>query len=660
MADKIGEIGSFPHLFSPLRVGNIELKNRIVNSAHQTGFAAKGGFTSRLLAYHRERARGGAALLISQATCVTPEYLDLWNADDSIIEQYQAVARDVGGYGAHYFAELWHPGRQSEYTGTGSEIYLAPSSIPFRPFGRTWRVPHEIDTVTIKSIIAAFASAARRCQLGELSGVVLHFAHGNLVEQFMSPKTNHRTDEWGGSLDNRLRLAHEILHAVRGVVGHKLVVGARITAAGLDAGEPDHLDMLEIAGLIDSWKMLDYISVTMGHYSDAMNATRNVPNMTFPPGVWAKYGRGMKHVVSVPVFLVGRINHPQVAEELLSNGSCDAVAMARALIADPQFPAKVARGEVAEVRPCVGAMNCVDHLNRGGSVRCIHNPVVGHEETWGEELTPASHRLRVVVVGAGPAGLETSRVAAARGHMVTLLERSKQPGGQIRIASQIPGRSELYQIAEWLGAQCRRSEVDVRLDTIASVELLEEMHPDVVVLATGSRTPGVSAPSMDITQVDPWSVLDGSADLGGHVVVVDEVGDWQGIGVALAAAEQGACVDFVTPATYPGETLEFSNWRVAYEHLTHLGVTFHAISQFCAGARSEVTIRHGFGRREFVIGEVDQLVIVPFPVADDALYKELCLAWPERTVQLALIGDARAPRGIEQATFEGHKLGREL
>ncbi len=651
---------SFPHLFSPLRVGTIELKNRIVNAAHQTGFAQGGTFTPRLVAYHRERAKGGAALLISQATCVTPEYLDLWNTDDSIIEQYQAVGRAVGPFGAHFFAELWHPGRQSEYSGAGSELYLAPSPVAFRPFGRGWRVPHEIDVPGLRRIVAAFASAARRCRLGGLSGIVLHFAHGNLVEQFMSPATNLRSDEWGGALENRLRLAHEILLAVREAVGRDFVVGARITGAGQDTGEPDQLDMLEMAGLIDSWGLLDYVCVTMGHYSDAMNAARNVPNMNFPPGVWARFGKGMKNVVSVPVVLVGRINHPQVAEDLLAGGSCDAVAMARALVADPYLPAKAARGDVADIRPCVAAMNCVDHLNRGGSIRCVHNPVVGREERWGGELTAAPRRRRVVVVGGGPAGLETSRVAATRGHDVTLLERGRQLGGQIRQAARTPGRGELSQIAEWLEDQCRKAGVEIRTSAGATPEMLDRLAADVVVLATGSLMPATSAATEHMQQVEPTSVLDGSADLGAHVVVVDEFGDWQGMGVALAAAEGGAKVEFVTPAVYPGETLEFSNWRFAYERLTSLGVIFHPVSELGTIMEKEVRIRHGFGRTERVIADVDQIVTVSFPVADDELYRQLCRLWPDSLERLVLIGDALAPRGIEQATFEGHKLGREL
>jgi 2,4-dienoyl-CoA reductase-like NADH-dependent reductase (Old Yellow Enzyme family) len=412
----------FPNLFSPLKVGPLTLKNRFVNSAHQSGFAHAGDYTPELYAYQRERARGGAAVILSQATSVIPGYLDLWNVDERIVEQYRNMVKTVGEHGAHYFAELWHPGRLSHYTGIGTDFYEAPSAVPLLVDGIDWRVPHALETDRILAIIEAFRESAARCREGGLSGIELHFAHGNLIEQFISPMTNHREDEWGGSLENRLRFAKEVAMAVREAVGSDLAVGARITGSGLDPGEPSHMDMLEVCGTIDSWKLLDYLSVTMGHYADEINTARNIPNMTFEPGLWGRFGKGVKNVVDIPVFLVGRVNHPRVAEELIANGSCDAVVMARALIADPYFPLKAETGRVTEIRPCVGAMNCVQHLFRDGAIRCIHNPTVSREATLGGELPPASEPRRVVVIGGGPSGLECARVAAVRGHEVTLLE----------------------------------------------------------------------------------------------------------------------------------------------------------------------------------------------------------------------------------------------
>ncbi|HEY3954969.1 MAG TPA: NAD-binding protein [Streptosporangiaceae bacterium] len=646
---------AYPHLFSPLRVGPVTLKNRIVNSAHQTGFATARGYGPQLVAYHRERARGGAGLIVSQATCVTPEYLDLWNVDDSIVGQYRVVMDAVREHGAHYVAELFHPGRQSEYTGSGAAVYRAPSAVPLHSYGVEWRVPHALEPAAIRTIIAAFRAAAERCRAGGLSGVLLHFAHGNLVEQFMSPKTNLRVDEWGGPLGNRLRLAREILLAVREAVGRGLAVGARITGCGLDPGEPGELDMLEIAGTIDSWGLADYLDVTMGHYSDAMNTARNIPNMTFTPGLWARVGKGVKNVVGVPVFLVGRVNHPQVAEELIAGGSCDAVVMARALIADPYFPAKAAAGQADQIRPCVGAMNCFNHLHHGGSIRCIHNAVVSREERWGGPLPPASQPRKVAVVGGGPSGLECARVAARRGHQVVLLERDIRLGGQVRIAAKAPQRGELAQITEWLERRCGEAGVEVRLGAEATGPAIAGIGPAAVVIATGSHPSPAGFPT-DLPVTDAAAVLAGEHVPGQHVVLFDEFGDWQAMSVAHALAARGAAVDFVTPTAYPGSALDLTNWRVTYQRLTELGVRFHPVAEITAAQGSEVVINRGFGTAEQTIGNVDAVVAVTMPAARDELYREL----RGGPYELHVTGDALAPRGIEEAIYDGYQTGREL
>jgi 2,4-dienoyl-CoA reductase-like NADH-dependent reductase (Old Yellow Enzyme family) len=645
----------FPHLFSPLKVGPITLKNRFINSAHQTGFAHDGDYTSRLLAYHRERARGGAAMILSQATAVVPGYLDLWNFDDRIIEQYREVVATVGEHGAHYFAELWHPGRLSHYSGAGADFFEAPSAVPLLVDGVDWRVPHALEFERIRAIIRAFGEATIRCREGGVSGIELHFAHGNLVEQFMSPVTNHRDDEWGGSLENRLRFAKEVATTVREAAGQNLAVGARITGSGLDADEPSHFDMLEIAGTIDSWKLLDYLSVTMGHYADEINTARNIPNMTFEPGLWARFGKGVKNVVDIPVFLVGRVNHPRVAEELIAGGNCDAVVMARALIADPYLPVKAQTGRVTEIRPCVGAMNCLHHLYRNGGIRCIHNPTVGREEQLGGELPLANERRRVLVVGGGPSGLESARVAALRGHEVVLLERDAALGGQVRAASRPPGRGELAQVVEWLAAQCESAGVVIMLSVEASPEVVASYSPDVVVVATGS----VLEPASEPGEIPVYSVLDAVDSArcpATRVVVADDLGDWQGFGVALTLATRGVNVAFVTPNIFPGSALELTNWRISYERLVSLGVTFYPVARIARSEGTNVVLHHGYGRVEQVLENVDGIVSVTFPKANDSVYHALVGRFPE----VVLVGDASAPRGIEESIFDGHMAGRRI
>nr|MCW2728402.1 putative oxidoreductase [Aeromicrobium sp.] len=648
----------YPLLFSPLQVGPLTLKNRIVNSAHQTGYARGGAYTDQLIEYHRERARGGAALIVSQATSVTGDYLDLFNSDDSVIPAYREVSKAVQEHGAFYSAELFHPGSQSEYAGNGAEVFVAPSSLPASYLGGRWRVAHELTEPEILDIIEAFGAAARRCREGGLSGIELHFAHGNLPEQFMSPKTNLRTDDWGGNLENRLRFAEMITRTVREAVGPDLAVGARLTAAGLDKGDLDDMDMAEVIGTMGTWDLLDYVSLTMGHYTDALNTARNVPNMTFVPGLWQKYGRLVKNVVDVPVFMVGRVNHPRTAEDLLEAEACDAVVMARGLIADPHLPDKARTGRTASIRPCIGAMNCMDSLEKGHGIRCIHNPRVGHELELPEEVEPGEGGKRVVVVGGGPGGLESARVAAVRGHRVTLIERDNRVGGQAWTASRTPDRGELSSLVEWLEQECVEAGVEIRLGEEATAKSVMSSKPDVVVVATGSTYPMGPVPGPLLTQktveklysdvriVGLDDALQGGVD--GRVVVYDTLADWQGFNVARVLVQKGCVVHYVTPEQYPGSALEVTNWRLEFQSLSERGVEFSPVTDVVGSEPGALVVRRGYARATQTIDDVDVLVWIgaPSPLAD------LQGALKDTGATVITVGDAYAPRSIEQAILD--------
>ena len=464
----------FRYLFTPLRVGGLTLKNRIFSSGHAEAMAEDGRPGSRLRAYHEAKARGGAALtIIGGSTSVHPSSpASAWNMvanhDDSIVPAYRAIADAVHRHDCLIMSQLTHLGRRAQSDVESWHVLLAPSQLPEKVHRE---VPHEMEPEQIAMVVRAFGDAARRCRDGGLDGAELSFAHNHLVDQFWSPLFNRRTDEYGGSLEHRMRFGFEIFREIRRQVGQDWVVGARISGDELSDGGLSAEDMAEIARRLAGSGLVDFLSIIGGAAHTAALQAQVVPNMSYPVGLFVPLAAAIKAAVpGIPVFHASRIVDPVHADQILAEGAIDLVGMTRALIADPDLPRKAREGRIEDIRVCVGANEgCIDRIYQGKPVTCIQNPGVSREGELSEP-TPATTRRRVVVVGAGVAGLEAARVAALRGHRVVLLEREAEVGGQVLVASRAPQRAEYGGIVRFLARQVGKLPIDCRLDVDATAE----------------------------------------------------------------------------------------------------------------------------------------------------------------------------------------------
>jgi len=653
--------GELRHLFSPFRVGGLTLRNRIVSTGHAEAMAEEGKAGPRLAAYHEAKARGGAALtIIGGSTSVHPSSpASAWNMianhDDTVIPGYRRVAEAVHRHDCLVMSQLTHMGRRSQSDVEGWHVLLAPSQIPEAVHRE---VPHEIEPEQIAMLVRAFGDAARRCRQGGLDGVELSFAHNHLVDQFWSPLFNRRADDYGGSLENRMRFGFEVLREVRRQVGRDFVVGARVTGDELTAGGLGAADMVEIARRLAASGLLDFLSIVGGSAHTMTLQAMVVPNMAYPRGLFVPLAAAVKAAVpAMPVLHAGRIVEPAHAEQVLAQGAVDLVGMTRALIADPDLPRKVLAGAADDVRTCVGANEgCIDRIYQGKPVTCVQNPSTGRELELAAPV-PARPPRRIVVVGAGPAGLEAARVAALRGHRVVLFEREAEVGGQVLIAARAPARAEYAGILHFLARQVDKLSVDCRLRVEASAEAILAEAPDAVIVATGSHPHVPPLPGLDGKHVvTDRDVLLGRASVGERVVLVDDVHTQQGLSVAEHLAERGHRVELISRLLYAGQDVGVTSIAPLYARLFGKGVVLTPHTELVAVEGSAVVVANTFTRAERRIEAVDTVVLSMGSRSTDALYRAL----KGKVAVLHAVGDCVAPRGIHQAILEGTRVARAV
>lgn len=504
-------------LFTPGKIGNVEIANRLVVTSMVANYCGEDGVASDLLIdYFEAKAKGGYGLIMSEALIVAPVgkgfagEAGIW--EDGQIPGLKKLTERIHKYDSKIFAQIIHAGRQTLRETNGGYQPLAPSPIPC-PVRK--EMPKEMTIEEIKETIAQFGDAALRAKKAGFDGVEIHAGHGYLVAEFISNYSNKRVDEYGGSLINRMRFLMEIITDVRSKVGKDFSVGVRISADESMPGGRNIEDTKAIARILEADCGIDYINVSSGTYGDG----GTTPPMHVGHGWKVNNAAEVKKVVSIPVITVARINDPLIAETVLMSGKADFVAMTRASLADPDMPNKAKAGEFDRIRQCIGCMQgCYDNLQIGKPIRCLVNPTIGYEST--DNLSPASASKKVVVIGGGPAGIEAARASALKGHRVELYEKESNLGGQFTLASYSPGKGEFASYIAWADKELKTLGVTMHFNSEINVEKVKKLSPDVVVVATGGKPflppiPGIEGPNVVIAK----EVLRGTVETGVDVIV---------------------------------------------------------------------------------------------------------------------------------------------
>jgi N,N-dimethylglycine/sarcosine dehydrogenase len=655
----------FPLLFSPFRLGRLghaEVPNRIVSTGHGTNMAVDGAPSEQLIAYHAAKAAGGCGTVMmfgsaspSPLTPIPPNHVNLWQP--SAEPGLRAAAAAIRAHGALALSQVTSTGRRSYHhldrCGAGPSATVSQLSPG---------IPHVLSVTEIRQMVEDYAAACRRLQACGLDGADLAFYADQLPDQFWSPAINLRTDQYGGSLDNRLRFSLEVLEAVRGAVGRDFIVGARVSGEDtLPEGlQPD--DLLEIIMRLDRTGWLDYFTVTGGTVSTFRARGYNVPSAYYGLGTFVHLAARVKAAVRTPVIVTGRIVTPGQAEEVLRSGAADLVGMTRALIADPEMPRKAREGRLDDIRVCMGSgEGCIDRLYFGMPIGCVQNPVIGREHEWGA-LIPTDTARQVMVIGGGPAGMETARVLAERGHRVTLLERADELGGALRIAARAQGWEAYASAVDWLARQLDRQKVEMRLGVEATATSVLAERPDAVVVATGADPRRPRLPGVDRSHVVcAADVLAGIAPVVGRCVILDETSYTPGPKVADALSQAGLAVEIVTRQYSLGEDIGTTLRAKLLERLLRQGVAITVLAAPVGIGADHVRVRHMLTDVEWTI-PADTVVLASGGQARDQPYHELVAAMvgQQPAPALYLIGDAYAPRNLLLAMLDAARVGRSI
>ncbi|MFO0997642.1 MAG: NADH:flavin oxidoreductase [Alphaproteobacteria bacterium] len=566
-------MAQYDALLKPLKLKHLTIRNRIMSTSHAPAYAKDALPQDRYQLYHEEKAKGGIGLTMFGGSAVVSlecpsTFGQLSVADDRIIPHFQAFSERIHRHGAALMCQLSHMGRRTRWDAGHWLPPVSPSHLR-EPEHRSF--PKAMEDWDIRRIVRDFGQAARRCKEGGLDGIELYFSAGHLVAQFWSPHTNKRTDNYNGGLENRMRFSFEVLEEVRKQVGSEFIVGLRIVVDELAEDGLSQEEGVEITKRLAKTGLADFMNVQHGTPKDYRGLAVVMANMSFPVAPFLYLASAIKAEVDIPVFHAGRITDLATAARAVEEGHLDMVAMTRSHMADPHIVRKLTEGRPDDVRQCVGANYCIDRIYVGGEALCIQNPATSREATLPHVIPRAPAKKKVVVAGAGVAGLEAARVAAERGHEVVLFEASDRTGGQVNLAAKAGWREGLAGIVRWLDGQVRKLPVELRLGQAASVDGIMAERPDVVVVATGG-TPNKGRFTGTELAASTWDVLAGQVAPAGDVLLYDDHGGHAAPSVAEVLAARGLRVELVTPERAIGPEFGATNWPIHLRELYKRGV----------------------------------------------------------------------------------------
>ena len=669
-------------LLQPFQLRHLTLRNRIMTTSHEPAYPEDGMPKARYRAYHAARAKGGIALTMTAGSAAVsrdspPVFNNILVYKDEVVPYMKDLADACHEHGAAVMIQLTHLGRRTRW----DKAFWLPVVSPSHHKEAAHRAfPKKAEEWDIARIITDYADAAERMKAAGLDGIELQ-AYGHLMDQFWSPLTNELDAPYGGPIENRLRFTFDVLSAVRKRVGAEFIVGVRYTADEDLEGGLNKEDGLEISRRLKASGMVDFLNVVRGHIDTDAGLTDLIPIQGMRSAPHLDFSGEVRAATQFPTFHAARIQDVATARHAIAAGKVDMIGMTRAHMTDPDIVRKIIEKREDDIRPCVGANYCLDRIYQGGSAYCIHNAATGRELSMPHEITPAKVKRKVVIIGAGPGGLEAARVAAERGHEVVVYEAAREPGGQILLTARSRARQEMIGIIDWRMAQCNARGVQFHFETYAEVDEVLAERPDVVIVATGgSPHTEVLKAGNDLT-VSSWDILSGSVKPGTNVLLFDDAGDHAALQAAQVVADSGAKLEIMTPDRSFAPEVMAMNLVPYMRALQKLDVTFTVTFRLEEVTRDNgalvaiVGSDYGGVRKE---RRVDQVVINHGTLPNDEIYFALKARSSNRgavdyarliagvpqlqgeAFQLFRIGDAVSARNTHAAVYDALRLVKDL